>query len=147
MATIYTINGKVLKNVTTDKWLAKKEAPAGFVMNGSNATLTSSGGLIYVSWQSPGYPDGYNGNGKQFTIVNNNGEANGSQLMYTSSSTGSGPDAISSTDMRTLGTSTGVMSNNVAGGTYGAYLTVVLSGTLEQAQAYVANLSITIADP
>lgn len=29
MSTIYTINGKVLKNVTTGKWVAKKEAPAG----------------------------------------------------------------------------------------------------------------------
>ena len=28
MATIYTINGKVLKNSANDKWLVKKEEPA-----------------------------------------------------------------------------------------------------------------------
>lgn len=28
MSTIYTLNGKVLKNSANDKWLAKKEAPA-----------------------------------------------------------------------------------------------------------------------
>lgn len=27
MSTVYTLNGKVLKNVATDKWLTKKEAP------------------------------------------------------------------------------------------------------------------------
>ena len=37
MSTIYTLNGKVLKNAANDKWLAKKEAPAGFIMNASNA--------------------------------------------------------------------------------------------------------------
>ena len=35
--TVYTYNDKVLKNVATDKWLKKPEAPAGFVMNAANA--------------------------------------------------------------------------------------------------------------
>ena len=27
MSTVYTVNGKVLKNAANDKWLTKKEAP------------------------------------------------------------------------------------------------------------------------
>ena len=38
MSTIYTLNGKVLKNSATDKCLAKKEAPAGFVMNSESGS-------------------------------------------------------------------------------------------------------------
>lgn len=65
MATIYTINGKVLKNSANDKWLIKKEAPAGFVMDASNATIESN----TASWEGPNYPDGYDGEGKTLQII------------------------------------------------------------------------------
>lgn len=66
MSTIYTINGKVLKNVSTGKWLTKKEAPAGFVMNASNA----AGSYTYHTlWEGPNYPDGWNGEGKTIRMI------------------------------------------------------------------------------
>ena len=152
MSTIYTLNGKVLKNSANDKWLAKKEGPAGFVMNASNAIYTLVDGSYYVSWRGPAYPDGYNGNGKQYTLVNNNEESpNGNPLVYaTSPSDSGGPKAILALGMIPLGESTGTLLNNVAGGDYGSYIVwpcPIESSTLEQVQAYMANVSITIVDP
>lgn len=150
MSTIYTLNGKVLKNAATDKWLVKKEAPAGFVMDASNATYYSGiRNNVYVRWQSPSYPDAYNGNGKQYLLVNNNSElARIAHFMY--AGTGDvygGPDAISSTDMNILGTSTGTLLNNEAYPRYGMTFGLELSSmTIEQAQTYIANLTITILD-
>lgn len=66
MATIYTINGKVLKNVTTGKWLAKKEAPAGFVMNASNVAGSYATTIL---WEGPDYPNGWNGEGKTIRMI------------------------------------------------------------------------------
>lgn len=67
MATIYTINGKVLKNVTTGKWLAKKEAPAGFVMNSTNSVGTSSG--VFTYWNGPNYPERCDLEGKTVIVT------------------------------------------------------------------------------
>lgn len=67
MSTVYTLNGKVLKNAANDKWLTKKEAPAGFVMNASNAG--TSGDVAY--WEGPNYPDGYDGNGVTLEVTIN----------------------------------------------------------------------------
>lgn len=150
--TVYTYNDKVLKNVATDKWLKKPDAPAGFVMNASNATITVDGNTGYVRWQSPSYPDAYNGNGKQYILVNNNSAviAGTLQLMYAqdSSTSHGGPNIISKSDMKKLGTSTGVLMNNVAYPAYGATIDWALDyTTLEQLQAYIANVTITILDP
>lgn len=153
MTTIYTVNNKVLKNSANDKWLIKKEAPAGFVMNGSDAIIRAYGPITkYVSWQSPAYPDIYNGNGKQYVLVNNNDTIPAgltvNNLMYAESLIGGGPTAIDDTDMRKQGTSTGTLQNNDAGaGGYGVYLSLSINGELEQVQAYMANVSITIVDP
>lgn len=57
---VYTYNDKVLVNSANDKWLKEKEAPAGFVMNGSNAIETTGNA---ATWHSPTYPEVYNGNG------------------------------------------------------------------------------------
>lgn len=152
MSTIYTVNNKVLKNSANDKWLTKKEAPAGFVMNASNAIFTATGPTntnIYISWQSPSYPDGYQGVGKQYILINNNPEAatSNNPFMYGAAVTGGGPDAIRYNDMKILGTSTGTLLNNPVSSSYGMYLTWALTNyTLEQAQAYMANVSITIVD-
>lgn len=151
MSTVYTVNGKVLKNAANDKWLAKKEAPAGFVMDASNAEIAfiESANQYYVTWEGPAYPSGYNGNGKQYILVNNNDTSFTTPgLVYSPSIGAGGPPAISSSDFFTQGTSTGVLSNNVAGGDYGKYFAMGCGGlTLEQAQAYFANVSITIVDP
>ena len=150
MSTVYTLNGKVLKNAANDKWLAKKEAPAGFVMNASNATYTLKGESYWVSWQGPVYPEGYNGNGKRYILVNNNSTSGSNPLLYDSGLAVGGPNALNPPELNVLGTSTGVLLNNGAGSQYGIYLTwpnPVEGYTLEQLQAYMTNVSITIVDP
>lgn len=154
MSTIYTVNGKVLKNADNGKWLTKKETPV-FVMNASNATITVSGNECYVSWQSPTYPSAYNGDGKQYILVNNNDTAPGvasSPLMYGDSAAHGGPDAIHVADMKVLGTSSGTLVNNsipleVGFGKYLVWQNIIISPTVEKVQAYLANVSITIVDP
>lgn len=149
MSTVYTVNGKVLKNSANDKWLIKKEAPAGFVMNASNATYHPNGSTYNVWWQTPA--PGYNGNGKQYILVNNNAsEPKDNPLFYASDSGNMASPAIGSSEIKILGTSTGVLLDNVAGATYGSYfiwVAPVNGATLEQLQAYMANVSITIVDP
>ena len=153
MSTIYTVNGKVLKNADNGKWLTKKETPV-FVMNASNATITNTGNTIYVTWQSPTYPNVYNGGGKQYTLVNTNATApqSTSQLMYANGVAGNGPSAISGPDMAVLGTSSGTLLVNsvppeVGYGTHLVWPQPVFGGTEEQIRAYIANVTITIVDP
>lgn len=151
MSTVYTVNGKVLKNSSNDKWLIKKEAPAGFVMDASNATI--SGYWIY--WQSPEYPNGYDGNGKSYTIVNNNNDEvqiAGSGLMYLPGNniTTGGPMAIPTANMVTGSGTLSANSAGVASG-YGTYLGIPLTAggstpTAEQVQTYASNITITILD-
>lgn len=151
MTTIYTVNNKVLKNSANDKWLIKKEGPAGFVMNASNAIYTPVDmfgyNVIYIAWESPTYPNAYNGSGKQYILINNNSAApEGGAFGYSPGTNSITATAISSNDMKTLGTSTGELGSGS-----GAYLVwtgpLGISGTLEQVQAYMANVSITIVDP
>lgn len=157
---VYTYNDKVLTNSANGKWLKEKEAPAGFVMNASNATYTLVNDTYWVSWQSPAYPDGYNGNGKQYILVNNNATmlgslGQGANLYYGNGIAAGGPPAVNNADIIKLGTNTGVLLNNSAvGAGYGTYFTVPVHGeidhkltTLEEVQAYMANVSITIVDP
>jgi hypothetical protein len=157
MSTVYTLNGKVLKNAANDKWLAKKEAPAGFVMNASNVTITvdSSGQVAYLAWQGPAYPNGYNGEGKQFIVVNNNTNEfvyADSAFMYTTDPSSGGPDAIAKANISTNSTGTLIANQIPLTYGYGAYLAVALKPVIypiteEQAQEYAANLTITILDP
>ena len=143
MSTIYTLNGKVLKNSATDKWLAKKEAPAGFVMNASNAQYDVQQSFTYLYWESPSFPNGYDGNGKQCVIVNN-GQRPNNNLMYASSSNSGGPIAIA---RENLVTGTTTMLVNMAGTAsgYGKYLEIPFNSE-EDARAWVANVTITILD-
>lgn len=68
MSTVYTLNGKVLKNAATDKWLTKKEAPAGYtkdsaILKGTNVAV----------WKSPTFPEPYDGSGHKVSIrIKNN---------------------------------------------------------------------------
>ena len=148
--TVYTYNDKVLKNVTTDKWLQKKEViPVGFVMNANNATVTVNNNVVMVSWESPSYPANYNGNGKHYSIINNNtasAEVTLYNLNYSNSTTGSGVTAIPSTAIGTIGTSTGTMTANSATTLFGKYLTMGIGGTEETVNSYLANLTIIILD-
>lgn len=150
---VYTYNDKVLVNSANDKWLKKPDAPAGFVMNASNATVNQQGTSAYVSWESPSYPDNYDGNGKHYTITNNNTGSTGatlfSGLLYTASlrPTAFEPAAIPYATVNTNGTSTGNLTANSNQATYGKYLGMIfIDATEEQVNAYLANLTITILD-
>ena len=157
MSTIYTLNGKVLKNSANGKWLVKKEAPAGFVMNASNAIIDTSGvgNAAFLAWQGPAYPSGYDGQGKQFIVVNNNSnetiKAN-SGMMYSPGITEPGPIAINNV----MTSNTGTLNANQAPVSqgYGAYLIIPVINSAKgqiipteaEMQEYAANLTITILD-
>lgn len=147
--TVYTYNDKVLKNVATDKWLKKPDAPSGFVMNASNAQYNTTSGVTFVYWEGPNFPNGYDGNGKQCTIVNSNSTTLENNFLYTNDDKAGGPDAIARANLVT-GTTT--MLANEAGVTsgYGKYLCIPFgtsSYSEEAIRSYIANLSITILDP
>lgn len=72
MATIYTLNGKVLKNSANDKWLIKKEEPDTYKLD--STTLEGYGysmGNDYIGgiWRGPDYPNGYNAAGHKLRIT------------------------------------------------------------------------------
>ena len=73
MSTVYTYNNKVLKNSTNNKWL-KKEEPAGFVMNASNAVYHGVPGYegpngYYAMWEGPNYPAACSLEGKTIQLI------------------------------------------------------------------------------
>lgn len=78
MATIYTLNGKVLKNSANDKWLVKKPEPEPETYKLDSTTLEGYGygmgsGYIGGIWRGPEYPNRYNGYGHKLRItVRNN---------------------------------------------------------------------------
>lgn len=142
---VYTYNDKVLVNSANDKWLKEKEAPAGFVMNASNANYTSTGGSwMYLYWEGPDFPNGYDGAGKQCVIVNN-GQALQNSLMYVNDSLNGGPNAVNGSDLVT-GTTTMIANAAGAASGYGKYLAIPFNSE-EAARSWVANVSITIVDP
>lgn len=68
MSTVYTYNNKVLKNSANDKWLAKKEAPAGYTKD--SAILKDTRTAV---WKSPTFPEPYDGSGHKLSLrINNN---------------------------------------------------------------------------
>lgn len=138
MSTIYTVNGKVLKNAANDKWLTKKAAPAGFVMNASNATIESN----VATWEGPNYPDGYDGVGKTLQIIvkEEGFTCYSLQFQYANSVSGPGPGLIdgtngawvnpNATDSIPVGTYNVSIIANVAGSSsgYGKYITLRRNG-------------------
>lgn len=76
MATVYTLNGKVLKNAANDKWLVKKPEPETYKLD--STTLEGYGydmgnGFIGGIWRGPDYPNGYDSTGHKLriTVLNN----------------------------------------------------------------------------
>lgn len=123
----------------------KIDEPEGFVMNASNAQYYTSGDWTYLYWNGPSFPNGYDGGGKQCTIVNNNSTMSQSLMYMSDNLANGGPVVISGSD---LVTGTITMSTNLAGAEsgYGKYLGIPFN-TEEAARSYVANLTITIVDP
>ena len=133
MSTVYTVNGKVLKNIANHKWLTKKEAPAGFVMNARNVVNTTgigTGTSGIIAWEGPNYPDTCNLSGKTLQVkitstitANNNGS---SRFMYSSVNNSGGPDIAAITETQP-GTYTYVCNDNPAeSSSFGKYLTLEL---------------------
>ena len=147
MSTVYTVNGKVLKNSANNKWLTKKEAPAGFVMNASNAFSTNqmNGTLGIISWKGPNFPDNCNLSGKtlQVKITSNitaNTNSGSSRFMYASVDNSGGPDVAAITETQP-GTYTYVCNNNPAGGSFGKYLSLELGNISD-----IDKIELTILD-
>ena len=147
MSTVYTVNGKVLKNSANNKWLTKKEAPAGFVMNASNAFSTNqmNGTLGIISWKGPNFPDNCNLSGKtlQVKITSNitaNTNSGSSRFMYASVDNSGGPDVAAITETQP-GTYTYVCNNNPAESAFGKYLTLELGNISD-----IDNIELTILD-
>lgn len=130
--TVYTYNDKVLKNSANDKWLKKPEAPAGFVMNASNATISNN----TANWESPNYPEYCNLGGKTAIVtISETISATNLTLYYsTALASSAAPSAFVLSDSNnqiTAGTYTLTLSNNQATpaqGAYGKYLTLFRYG-------------------
>ena len=134
MSTIYTLNGKVLKNSSNDKWLTKKE-PTAFVMNADNATIVSNKGI----WEGPNYPDGYDGEGKTLQIIIKESGCSFANLslyyLNAADGTTNGPYAVQAWNNPSgdygdapVGTYTTTLASNQAGGIYGKYLVLQRNG-------------------
>ena len=147
MSTVYTVNGKVLKNSANDKWLTKKEAPVGFVMNASNAFSTHqmNGTLGIIAWKGPNFPDNCNLSGKTLQVkitstITANTSSGSSRFMYASVDNSGGPDVAAITETQP-GTYTYVCDNNPAESTFGKYLTLELGNISD-----IDKIELTILD-
>lgn len=147
MSTVYTVNGKVLKNRANDKWLTKKEAPAGFVMNASNVvnTFQMNGTLGIIAWKGPNFPDNCNLSGKTLQVkitstITANTSSGSSRFMYASVDNSGGPDVAAITETQP-GTYTYVCNNNPAESTFGKYLTLELGNISD-----IDKIELTILD-
>lgn len=147
MSTVYTVNGKVLKNSANAKWLTKKEAPAGLVMNASNAFSTHqmNGTLGIIAWKGPNFPDNCNLSGKTLQVkitstITANTSSGSSRFMYASVDNSGGPDVAAITETQP-GTYTYVCDNNPAESTFGKYLTLELGNISD-----IDKIELTILD-
>ena len=150
MTTIYTFNNKVLKNSANDKWLTKKEAPAGFVMNASNTVSSTN---THATWESPGYPDGWDGYGKtlELTVSQDITLTTNMAIMYSNAVDTNGPEAIgppweSLSGTITAGKYTFTMHSNAAptSSGYGKY--IVVNAIDDVSSVWLPYISMTILD-
>ena len=147
MSTVYTVNGKVLKNSANYKWLTKKEAPAGFVMNASNVVNISGvpGASGIIGWEGPNYPDNCNLSGKTLQVkitstITANTRPGGSRFMYSEVNNSGGPNIAVITETQP-GTYTYVCDNNPAESSFGKYLTIELGNISD-----IDKIELTILD-
>lgn len=150
--TVYTYNDKVLKNSVNDKWLKKPDAPAGFVMNASNATISNN----TANWESPNYPEYCNLGGKTAIVTISETISAANLTLYYSASLASSaaPSAFvlltDSNDHISAGTYTLTLSDNQATpaqGAYGKYLTLFRYGpdtTIDT--TFLSKITIQILD-
>lgn len=96
---VYTYNDKVLTNSANGKWLKEKEAPAGFVMNASNAHhVRYNNGTPEAIWNGPDYPNGWDGSGLTLKLIVSADiqlkSSTGMQIMYAQGDNVGGPDLV-----------------------------------------------------
>lgn len=145
MSTIYTVDGKVLKNSDTGKWLTKKEAPE-FVMDASNATID---GYMAI-WESPTYPEAFNGDGKTLEVtISSDTEMStytGMPMYYAPANGTNGPPAVTISLPLTAGVHTFAFSANQSAA-YGFGVRLALQfHTAELLQANIGKFSMRIID-
>jgi hypothetical protein len=152
MSTIYTLNGKVLKNAANDKWLAKKEAPAGIVLNSSNAIDSwQSGYNGYIIWEGTDYPNTCDLAGKTLQIKITSsitpstiGQQTGIFLMYgrdTTTSGVGGPNVVYTTETQPGTYTYECASNPAPAAGFGTYLSLGI-GDINDAD----KIELTILD-
>lgn len=131
--TVYTYNDKVLVNSANDKWLKKPDAPAGFVMNASNATISNN----TANWEGPNYPEYCDLGGKTAQFIISEDISASSLVLYYSKelSSSASPEMCrlfgDSNNTITTGTYSITVNNNqapAAQGAYGKYLTMFRYG-------------------
>ena len=145
MSTIYTVNGKVLKNTDNGKWLTKKEAPE-FVMDANNATID---GYMAI-WESPTYPEAFDGNGKTLEVtVSSDTEMSsysGMPMYYAPANGTQGHQAVTISLPLTAGVHTFALSANPSAA-YGFGVRLALQfHTTELLQANIGKFSMRIID-
>lgn len=126
--------------------------PEGFVMNASNATI----GNGTAGWESPSYPNAYDGNGKTAQIIVKESGCTFYQIEIkysTGITAGDGPSAIQFTNPTDtagevpVGTYTATLSSNIAGGDYGKYLCIKRYGDDTAVDAsFLSKFEIRIID-
>ena len=145
MSTIYTVDGKVLKNSDTGKWLTKKEAPE-FVMDANNATIAGNMAI----WEAPTYPEAFDGSGKTLEVTISSATEmssyGGMPMTYVPTDSAGGPPATTITLPLTAGVHTFAFSANPSLA-YGFGTRLALSfHTAELLQANIGKFSMRIID-
>lgn len=126
----------------------KVNEPEGFVMNASNTTSTTN---THATWESPGYPDGWDGYGKtlELTVSQDITFTDGIALMYTNAENANGPIAkqfILTTGTLTAGKHTYTMDRNAAptSAGYGKYM--VMQAINKTTSDWLPYISMKILD-
>lgn len=127
----------------------KIDEPEGFVMNASNISSSTS---THASWESPGYPDGWDGGGKtlELTVSQDITLNDGFALLYNNIENNNGPLAVEfshSSGTLSAGKYTFTMQSNAAPTSqgYGKYL--VVTGIGNFTSDWLPYISIKILDP
>ena len=122
--------------------------PEGFVMNASNTVSSTS---THATWESPTYPDGWNGYGKtlELTVSQDITTSGGMALMYNNVENSNGPVAvelIKGAGTLSAGKHTYTLDSNAAPTSqgYGKYMVITeLNGSTSNWLPYI---SMTILD-
>ena len=123
----------------------KVNEPEEFVMNASNANISGN----YEYWESPTYPDVYNGNGKTAIVTISAPLTNSTNmpLFYSQTITVGGPVALTIPLNPEVGTYTFTLADNAgASEGFGKYF-VLLFSSVSAREADASKIDIRIINP